>query len=271
MATQTKVHYPTRDGKPIGETPKHRDLLIDLVRAFQRWFEDDPMTYTSGNMMMYYVEGDKHKHLSPDVFVTRGIPDDGPRRGLPLREAYFVWEEGKGPDLVIELTSKSTRRVDQTTKFTLYRDTLKVPEYFLFDPLGDYLKPRLQGYRLVEGRYDPIEPLEGRLPSLVTGLYLEADEDDLRLFDPNTRRWIETVEESLAQTAEAARRSDEAARTAEANERAAREAARTAEANERAAREAARIAEASERALKAERDQLLREIEELRRSQGPTG
>ena len=78
--------------------------------------------------MMYYVEGNADKSVSPDVFVTVGIPK------LPEREIYQVWREGKGPDVVIEVTSPTTARVDQRRKFDLYRDVLKVSEYFLFDP-----------------------------------------------------------------------------------------------------------------------------------------
>jgi Uma2 family endonuclease len=38
---------------------------------------------------------------------------------------------------VIELTSTSTLRFDLGRKFSLYLDVLKVPEYFLFDPLEE--------------------------------------------------------------------------------------------------------------------------------------
>ena len=208
MATQprslhpSEVDYPIRDGKPVGETPVHRNILFELVYLLRRRFEADPMAYVSGNMMMYYIQGDKRKHVSPDVFVTLGIPDDGRRR-----DAYFVWEEGKGPDLVIELTSKSTRREDQGSKLALYRDVLKVREYFLFDPYGEYLKPPLRGFRLVGGEYEPIEPVEGRLPSEITGLRLEAADQDLRLYDPATGRHLTTARElqTIYEQAEAER------------------------------------------------------------------
>ena len=88
---------------------------------------------------------------------------------------------------MIEVTSKTTRKEDQKKKPILYRDVLKVAEYFLFDPTEDYLKPPFQGFRLVDGQYVPIEPVLGRLPSTVLGLHLERSGVDLRLFDPTTR------------------------------------------------------------------------------------
>ena len=59
--------------------------------------------------------------------------------------AYFTGEEGKGSDVVIELTSSSTRDEDVKDESVLYERTLRVSEYFLFDPLGDYLDPPLHG------------------------------------------------------------------------------------------------------------------------------
>src|SRR5262245_11659947 len=132
MATITsappEIEYPSSDGEPMAETPIHRQVMADTIDMLQDHFAGEPNVYVSGNMMMYYVEGNSDRWVSPDVFVTRGIPK------LPEREVYLVWREGKGPDAVIEVTSPSTARVDQRRKFELYRDVLKVREYFLFDP-----------------------------------------------------------------------------------------------------------------------------------------
>ena len=46
-------------------------------------------------MMIYYIPNDKRTYVSPDVFATRGIPNT-------YRDVYFVWVEGKGPDVVFE-------------------------------------------------------------------------------------------------------------------------------------------------------------------------
>src|SRR5438874_1585552 len=127
-----KNGYPTSDGKPMAETDWHRDLMVMLIETLKAFYRDSPRTYVSGNLLIFYEQGNKRRHVSPDVFVVKGVPKHD-------RPNYLVWEEGKGPDLVIELTSSSTRREDVKKKFDLYQNTLKVKEYFLFDPLGDYL------------------------------------------------------------------------------------------------------------------------------------
>jgi Uma2 family endonuclease len=184
-----KVNYPTSDGKPMAETDVHRDLMLDLISTLEAHFAADPNIYISGNLLLFYEEGNKRKHVSPDVFVVRGIPNGN-------RDHYLTWVEGKGPDLAIELTSKSTRSEDVKTKMALYRDVLGVLEYFLFDPYQEYLKPSMQGYRLLEGRYEPIEPVDGRLPSEVLGLHLERVGTELRLVQVNGvgRRLLTPIE-----------------------------------------------------------------------------
>src|SRR5438876_11689584 len=71
---------------------------------------------------------------------------------------------------------------------------------FLFDPLGDYLKPPLQGFRLQDGKYEPIAPAKNRLPSQTLRLHLERDGEHLRLHDPKTGQWLRTPAEDRKQT-----------------------------------------------------------------------
>ena len=184
--TGREVKYPTSDGRPMAETPLHMQEMIDLIETLQDHFAEDPDVYVWGNMMLFYVEGDPRKHISPDVFVVRGVSK------FVVRDYYQTWKEGKAPDLAVEITSKSTRREDQKTKFILYRDVLKVPEYFLFDPTEDYLKPPLQGQHLADGEYIPIPPIDGRIPSAVLGLQLEREGPHLRLYNPVTGRRLLT-------------------------------------------------------------------------------
>jgi len=183
--------YPTSDGRPMAETDWHRILMTVLIETLEARYTKRKMVYVSGNLLIFYEQGNKRKHVAPDVFVVKGVKKH-------RRPNYLVWEEGKGPDVVIELTSKTTRAEDQKKKYHLYQDVLQVKEYFLFDPYGDYLKPPLKGYRLVRENYQPIPKLDGHLPSQVLDLHLERDGKDLRLFDPSVGQWLPTTAEKLA-------------------------------------------------------------------------
>jgi Uma2 family endonuclease len=192
MTDEAGIDYPETDGRPIAETPFHRDTLFLCIDVLRRWFTAAPNVYVSGAMMLYYERGNPRRWVSPDVQVTLGIPRE------PERRVYKTWVEGKMPDVIIEATSRSTQREDEEFKFELYR-RLGVREYFLFDPEGDYLDPPLAGYRLAAGEYRPIQPVGGRLPSDVLRLHLQADGAALRYFDPATGQRILSSQEEVEQ------------------------------------------------------------------------
>jgi len=125
--------------------------------------------------------------------VVKGVPKG-------LRKSYKLWEEGVGPCFVIEVTSESTRDDDLRRKLDLY-ERLGVEEYFLHDPLGDYLNPSLQGYRLAAGpggKYRTIVPeRDGSLTSRTTNLRLRREGESLRLVDLASGTPLPTIEESL--------------------------------------------------------------------------
>jgi Uma2 family endonuclease len=200
-ATRKKIDYPTSDGRPMAETDLHRDLMVELIQTLQTRYAEVPNVYVSGNLLVFYKKGDRRRHLSPDVFVVRGVAKH-------RRDNYLIWEEGKGPEVVIELTSQSTRDEDIDDKYDLYASELHVPEYFLFDPYGEYLQPSLRGYRLREGEYVSIRAVAGRLPSKVLGLHLERHGTQLRLYDPKTGHRLPTPSETVAREIAARQRAE---------------------------------------------------------------
>jgi Uma2 family endonuclease len=173
---ERKVSYPEGDGKPMAETDVHRDLMFYFIEALKRWFSGQDV-YVSGNILLYYVEGDPRKRVSPDTLVAKDLK---PGR----RRIYKVWEEGKVPDLVIEVTSKGTRIEDRRDKSALYA-RLGVKEMWLVDPLNEYLGAPFLGYELVDGEWRELSSAGGRAHSRVLELDIVAAPGGVWLAAPN--------------------------------------------------------------------------------------
>ncbi len=184
-----KVYYSESDGKPMGETDWHRRAIIRLIELLEGYYRNE-IVYVSGDLLVYYEQGNPKKFVVPDVFVAKGIkPRD--------RRIFKIWHEEKVPDAIIEVTSRKTRKKDELVKPTLYA-RLGVPEYFLFDPDQDYLDPALQGHRLIDGLYQPI-PLDSRggLVSQELGLRLCLEHGGLELYRlDNGQRLLTALEQA---------------------------------------------------------------------------
>ncbi|HEX4962974.1 MAG TPA: Uma2 family endonuclease [Thermoanaerobaculia bacterium] len=207
-----EVEYPDSDGQPMAETEIHLNEMVDLLAVLRRRYRGVSDVYVGGNLFLYYRQGDPRSVVAPDVFLVRGVPSG-------TRRTFKLWEEGIAPCFVVEVTSGSTRDEDLRKKKAIY-EQLGIEEYFLHDPEGDYLSPRLQGFRLFNDRYTPIRPKpDGSLDSRTTGLTLRIEGTNLRLTDTVTgERLLWVAEVDLAREV-----AEERARTAE--ERAEREAA----------------------------------------------
>ncbi len=189
--TAQQVDYPETDGKPMAETDVHIDALLYLREALKDYFRDAPQVYVAGNMLLYYEEGNPAACVAPDVFVVQGV-------AKRERRTYKLWEEGQPPAVVFEITSRGSRLEDLGTKRVVYA-MLGVREYFLYDPLGEYLRPPLQGYRLQEGEYQRLLPGgEGELVSQVLGVELRVEAGRLRVIDPETGERLLTPAEAQA-------------------------------------------------------------------------
>lgn len=172
---------PSDDGEPM-ETNEHRLQMVLLIQSLkQAWAERDDF-FVAGNMFVYFSAAQaKHNDFrGPDVFVVLGT-------GRHNRRSWVAWEEdGKLPDVVIELVSDSTRAVDRGEKMRIYSRIWRTPEYFLFDPLSG----ELEGYRL-----DPTTSEYARIPEDARG---DLDCEVLRLrlgvregrFEDVSWRWL---------------------------------------------------------------------------------
>ncbi len=241
-----EIEYPETDGKPMAETDRHRDLMVDLIAAARYHFQHDAEVYISGNLLLYYVEGDPRKCVAPDFFFVRGVTP-GQRR------IYKLWEEGVVPQLVVELTSRKTHREDLGDKRRLYEE-LGVLEYYLFDPEGVRFRPPLQGFRRQSDGFRAVQA-EARadgsyvFSSRVLGLELHGRGDTLRFVDPERGEPVPVFDDFVRIAAEERRRADFERRRADAEgQRADEEGQRADAASQRANEECQRANVESQRA-----------------------
>ncbi|MFN8557354.1 MAG: Uma2 family endonuclease [Dehalococcoidia bacterium] len=251
----TEDDLPYSDGIPM-ESIRHvlqMYLLMDTLTY--SWRERDDL-FVGGNMFVYYSPDQllNEDFRGPDVFVVTGA-----RRRE--RKSWLVWQEGKAPDVVIELLSPTTAHRDRTEKKEIYRDRLRVTVYVLYDPYT----AELEGYVLRDGAYEPIMagPV-GQLPCAPLGLSLVRWDGEWKGEEARWLRWatadgtllptpIEDADEAGARADEAEAHAHQAdARADEAEARADEAEARADEAEREAAAERQRADEA-ERAAAAER------------------
>lgn len=197
---------PSEDGVPL-ETDWHRSEINLLIELTHNWMRPREDYYVGGNMFIYF-DADQWRRdryfRGPDFFFVRGAKLN------PPRPYWALWEEGgKAPDLIIELTSPSTRDADFGEKKDVYEKNLGAKEYFIYDPLEE----RLVGWRLNSRfAFEPIPPdADGRMWSEQLGLWLGTwfgafqgkENRYLRFFDergrmiPTSGELVDTLEAEL--------------------------------------------------------------------------
>lgn len=140
------------DGEPL-ESNRHRLAMNVLINSLEEYWQERDDFFAGGNMFIYYSsEQAKNRDFKgPDVFVVLNTTRNQARQG------WVVWEEkGRYPDVIIELTSPSTRKIDLTSKKDIYEQTFKTKYYIVYDPFNP---SSLQVWQLdIQGRYVPVIP-----------------------------------------------------------------------------------------------------------------
>jgi Uma2 family endonuclease len=181
------------DGEPL-ETEWHTHQLPFLWHLVRQAMVEQGRRdfYVGGDMFVYYsvaqaqnVAQGKSYFRGPDVFWVDGADPD---RG---RQCWVAWEEdGRLPDVIVELSSSSTAEIDRKDKKKLYSEVWRTREYFLYDPDSKIL----EGFRLMGRTYLPMRPdAQGRFWSeqlgvslgLWHGVYEGKEYDWVRLFRPD--------------------------------------------------------------------------------------
>ncbi|MGB7440278.1 MAG: Uma2 family endonuclease, partial [Coleofasciculaceae cyanobacterium] len=172
------VIFPPSDlysDEPPLETYLHLQQMLLLIKCLNWWWRDRKDFFCAGNLTIYYSPHQRKSEdfRGPDFFVVLGT-EQKPRK------SWVVWEEnGKYPNLIIEILSKTTAATDKDDKKQIYQDTFRTPDYFWFDPYS----LEFAGFHLVDGKYQPLEANEqGQLWSQQLGLYLGIHQEQLRFF-----------------------------------------------------------------------------------------
>jgi Uma2 family endonuclease len=234
------VDLAETDGEPL-ETPWHRDEINLLVEQVRQALRSRRRNYfVGGNMFIYFNldQARKRNFKGPDFFFVDGVEDKD-------RRYYVVWEEGgRYPDVIIELLSPKTRRVDLTTKKDVYERVFRTPEYFCYDPQTR----RLRGWRLTGQVYEPLAPDSGgRLHCRTLGLSLGEWEGEYQGVRQTWVRFFDGSGEVVPLFAEAERQRAEAAEQCADGQR------QRAEAQQRRAEAEQQRAEAEQQRAEAER------------------
>lgn len=181
------VYYPESDGKPMAETDVHITLIATLLTTLRTFYAEQNV-YVVGDIMFYYEEGNPRKSIAPDVLVVRSV-EKYPRR------VFKLWEESV-PEVVFEISSRGTWREDFKKKFDIYKE-IGVKEYYIFDPEYKYLKDdnSFVAFHLEDGAYKKIEIENGKIFSLALGLEIVNTGETLRLYNPETERFLPTNDE----------------------------------------------------------------------------
>lgn len=177
--------------EPEMESSLHSAQLSLLVSCLAWYWRERQDFFIGDNLTIYFSRQQLRNRdfRGPDFFLVKQT-DPKPRK------SWVIWEEdGRYPDLIIELLSDSTADIDRGLKKNLYQDRFRTHEYFWFSP--DTLE--LAGFRLVSQRYQPIPPTsQGLLWSEALDLYLGIDSGKLRYFQPDGQLVPTPEEDALA-------------------------------------------------------------------------
>ncbi len=159
----TQEELPYDDGMPM-ESQRHINQMYLLINSLQPWLAQRDDGFVGGNMFVYFSLSQVRNNdfRGPDFFAVLGVPKKE-------RLSWVVWEEGKAPDVIIELLSQSTAKIDKNEKKLVYQNRLRVPEYFWYDVFNpnDW-----EGFSLNNGVYQPITKENDRMICNSLGLNL---------------------------------------------------------------------------------------------------
>ena len=167
------VIFPPSDlfsDEPPLESDLHLEQIMLLIQCLKWLWQDRQDFYAAGNLTIYYSPHQKKSEYfrGPDFFVVLGTE-------LKNRKSWVVWEEnGKYPNLIIEILSDSTAKIDKGLKKEIYQ-TISLEQiyatilYYLQnkESVSDYMKNWIEhGHKMREQQRLNPPPVSEKLRQL---------------------------------------------------------------------------------------------------------
>jgi Uma2 family endonuclease len=182
------ITYPEQREDDMGETSVHINLVANFLNILKLFFKERKEVFLSANMNLYYEKDNPNKWFAPDILIAFGVPNHE-------RSSYQIWEENVAPQVIFEVSSERTWKIDVSEKLEIYAQ-LGVEEYYILDPEFAYLPAPIMAFHRSGDRLLTTPVNDERILSPRLGLEIVRTENNFRLFDPGKNEFLRTLDEA---------------------------------------------------------------------------
>ena len=185
---EREIIYPEQREDDMGETSIHAKLINQFLATLLSFLKNRKDVFLSGNMNLYYQEKNPNKWYAPDLLIAFGVENHE-------RSSYQVWKEEVFPQIIFEVASERTWKIDISEKLEFYSKE-GAEEYYILDPEFAYLPAPMLAFHREGERLLSSTITDNRIFSPRLGLEIVRTEKGFRLFNPNTNEFLQTLEEA---------------------------------------------------------------------------
>ncbi|MBJ7899808.1 MAG: Uma2 family endonuclease [Cyanobacteria bacterium RI_101] len=182
IALNREVIYPDSDGQLMADNTEQFQWIVLLKENLECLFAKRADVFVGGDLLWYPAEGQPEIRVAPNVMVVFGRPKG--KRG-----SYRQWQENQQPpQVVFEILSPGNTLKEMTKKLQFY-DRHGVEEYYIYSPSQN----ELTGLERQSGELTVIEDMASWVSPRL-GIRFELTAETLRVYYPDGRRFLSTVE-----------------------------------------------------------------------------
>ncbi|MGI8640781.1 MAG: hypothetical protein ACR2MG_12655 [Pyrinomonadaceae bacterium] len=185
-----EVFYPSDENVLKDETDAYRQTFKYLLLSLEVFLSNNPDLNLDANIGVFYEERNLREFVCFDVVAM-----NNPRQ--EKRSSYCTWKDEFKPQVAFKILKEKN-----PTKSVNRLEVLKnvgVKEQYIFDPEYDFFPNGLIAYHLKNGEFEEIKINNSRIFSPALGLEIVDTDKMLRLFNPETREFLPTMEELTQQ------------------------------------------------------------------------